>query len=117
MAHEDGSEVEFRLRALHQADQNQASAIRQRFHVLAKIRTADTVEDNVGASPVSGGTHLWRKWSSGVIDRNVGAEAQALFAFGVGARGHYRSRMCQSEQLNRRSTDAAATAMNQHRLA
>ena len=56
MPPQDRGQIDLRARALHQADQNQPSAMRQRFEILTQVGRADTVENDVGAASVSRGS-------------------------------------------------------------
>src|SRR5258708_38075701 len=107
MAVQHRGQIDLGARSLHQADQNEAAALRQRLEIPGQVWTADAVEDHVNAASAGCGLYARREWAAVVIDRDVGAELQALLAFLVGAGGDDRSHVRFLEQQNRRSADAA----------
>src|SRR5689334_17921394 len=112
MTPQDHAEINLAPRSLHQADQHEPPALPERLDIRREIRAADTVEDNVGAAAAGYRFDQFGERSLVVVDRNVGAEFQALLALFVAARRNDGPRTIVLQQLNRRGSHPAAAAMN-----
>src|ERR1700687_1680588 len=49
MAAEYRTQIDFRMRSLHHADQNEAAAVRERFEIPGQVRAADAIENHLDA--------------------------------------------------------------------
>ena len=115
---EHAADVELGLAAAHDADHGEPAADGERAHVLREIRAAQVVEDHVDAALVRVALHGVGEVLVLVVDDDVGAER--FDALDLARRRRHedsRARGQRFHDLHRGRRDAAAAAVQQHRLA
>ena len=109
--------VQFALDAALHADDDNPAVVGERVDVAAQIGGAHDVEDHVGARAVRRLANPFDEILFAVVDQDLGAEFLAELEFRRRPRRHRDPAVERPRNLDRVRTDAARTAVQQHRLA
>ncbi len=116
-AREQLAQVDLGGATAHESDHDQPAAGGERCEVALEVWRADRVENHVDTTAASRLPRRCHEVAAAIVDRGVGAEAEAAHALVVGASGDDHHPADRLDQDDRGGAYAAAAAVDQHTAA